>query len=265
MRRTFFALASLGLTLAVGLGLTAPARTAPPADPIKVLIITGDNVPSHDWPGTTKAMQETLADKTKFAVTVSETPSKDLTAENLAKFDVLVLNYRDTKPTPETTWSDANKKALLDAVRGGKGLVSHHFASAAFVNPNWDEYERAIAGGWRKQGYHGPRHEFKVKRTDVSHPISEGAPAAWDHYIDELYSNSVMVPGSVVLATAYADPALPKGTGKDEPVIWVNQYGQGRVVNNVLGHDVIAMGDPKYREWLRRGVEWAATGKVAPK
>jgi type 1 glutamine amidotransferase len=255
----------LGLTLALGLGQGTTGRTSPPADPIKVLIITGDNVPSHDWQGTTKAMQEVLADKAKYAVSVTETPAKDLTSENLAKYDVLVLNYRDTKPGPDTTWTDANKKALLDAVKAGKGLVSHHFASAAFVNPNWEEYERAIAGGWRKQGYHGPKHEFRVKKTDASHPISDGAPAAWDHYIDELYSNSFMVPGSVVLATAYADPALPKGTGKDEPVVWVNQYGQGRVVNNVLGHDVIAMGDPKYREWFRRGVEWAATGKVAPK
>jgi type 1 glutamine amidotransferase len=263
MRRLLFALGSLGLTLAVGLGWTAATATAP-ADPIKVLIITGDNVPSHDWPGTTKAIQEILSDQAKFAVDVTATPNKDLTSENLSKYDVLILNYRDTKPSPETTWSDANKQALLDAVKGGKGLVSHHFASAAFVRPNWEEYEKAIAGGWRTQGYHGPKHEFRVKKTDVSHPISQGAPAEWAHYIDELYSNSKMFPGSVVLATAYADPALPKGTGKDEPVIWVSQYGQGRVVNNVLGHDVIAMGDPKYREWFRRGVEWAATGQVSP-
>ena len=80
--------------------------------------------------------------------------------------------------------------------------------------------------------------------------------------IDELYQNSLMVPGSVVLATAYSDPSKPKGTGKDEPVIWVNTYGKGRVFNNVLGHDVEAMSDPKFQAWLRRGVIWAATGKA---
>ena len=32
----------------------------------------------------------------------------------------------------------------------------------------------------------------------------------------------MMVPGSDVLATAYSDPDKPRGTGKDEPVIWVN-------------------------------------------
>lgn len=263
MRRLLFAFGTLGLTLAASFGF-APLVAGPVADPIKVLIITGDNVPAHDWQGTTKAIQEILSDKAKFAVTVTETPGKDLTPANLAAYDVLLLNYRDTKPTPETTWTDDGKKAFLDAVKGGKGLVVHHFASAAFVKPNWEEYEKAIAGGWRTQGYHGPKHEFKVKKTMGSHPISDGAPAEWGHYIDELYSNSVMVPGSLVLATAYADAALPKGTGKDEAVIWVNQYGKGRVVNNVLGHDVIAMGDPKYREWFRRGVEWAAKGQVTP-
>ena len=39
-------------------------------------------------------------------------------------------------------------------------------------------------------------------------------------------------------------------------------YGKGRVYENVLGHDAEAMADPKYQEWLRRGVIWAATGKV---
>ena len=80
--------------------------------------------------------------------------------------------------------------------------------------------------------------------------------------MDELYQNSMLTPGSVVLATAYSDPSKPKGTGKDEPVIWVNHYGMGRVFEDVLGHDVKAMSDPEYQKWLVRGVTWAATGKA---
>ena len=98
----------------------------------------------------------------------------------------------------------------------------------------------------------------------AKHPISEGLPAQFEHTIDELYQNSVMVPGNVVLATAYSDPNKPKGTGKDEPVIWVNTYGKGRVYVNALGHDVEAMSDPNFQAWLRRGVIWAARGNVEP-
>lgn len=249
----------LHLALAAML-LAAPLGTARADDdgPIKLLIITGDH--GHDWQGTTKAMQDFLAKGGRIQVDATTTPAKDLTPENLAKYDVLLLNYKESKPTDDTKWTDANKEALLDAVRGGKGLVVYHFASSAF--PDWDEYEKLIAGGWRSQGFHGPKHVYTVKKTDAESPISQGLPAEFTHVIDELYQNSKMLPGNVVLATAYSDPDKPKGTGKDEPVIWINQYGQGRVYHNALGHDVEALSDPLLQEWLRRGVEWAATGKV---
>ena len=55
---------------------------------------------------------------------MTTTPAKDLNDENLAKYDVLLLNYIDTAAgAPETRWSDANKEAFLKAVREGKGLV----------------------------------------------------------------------------------------------------------------------------------------------
>ncbi len=63
---------------------------------------------------------------------------------------------------------------------------------------------------------------------------------------------------------AYSDPKKPRGTGNDEPVIWVNTYGKGRVYVNALGHDVKAMTDPNFHAWLRRGVVWAATGNGEP-
>src|SRR4051812_35557913 len=235
MRRVSLAFATLAVALAAG-----PA--APAAEPIKALIITGDNVPAHDWKGTTQLLQDFLGSSGRVKVDVTSTPAKDLTDDNLARYDVLILNYKETKDGAEDTrWSDANKEAFLNAVKGGKGLVVHHFASAAFTNPNWKEFEQAIAGGWRTQGFHGPKHEFKVKKTPVQHPISEGLPSEFDHALDELYSASMRTKGSLVLATAYADPSKPSGTGLDEAVIWVNNYGKGRVFENALGHDTTAM------------------------
>ena len=236
--------------------------TASAAEPTKVLIITGDH--GHDWKATSQALVDLLSAKGQMKVDITETPRKDLTTENLAKYDVLILNYKDTaKGTEETQWTDANKEAFLSAIKGGKGLVVFHHASSAFVKPNWEEFEKVV-GGWRTQGFHGPKHEFTVKATAAKHPISEGAPAKFDHAIDELYQNSLLPSGAVVLATAYSDTEKPKGTGKDEAVIWVNMYGQGRVYNNALGHDTVAMADPAFQVWMRRGVEWAATGKVHP-
>src|SRR5437016_11692708 len=106
-----------GLVVALAVGLTASAADG---QPIKVLIITGDH--GHKWQETTPFLKDLLT-KAGHKVDVTETPAKDLTADNLARYDVLLLNYRNTqdgaKDHPDTVWSDANKKAFTDAVKGG--------------------------------------------------------------------------------------------------------------------------------------------------
>ena len=240
---------------------------SPPGKPVRVLIITGDTHSAHNWKATSPAIADVLAEGHRIETTTTTTPAADLTDENLAKFDVLLLNYFDfTKPekTPGTTWTVANKAALLKAVHDdGKGLVLLHHASGAFTKPNWVEFEQAV-GGWRTQGFHGPAHEFSVKKTaeGQAHPVGSGAPDEFAHLTDELYQNSMLPPGTVVLATAYSDPSKPKGTGKNEAVIWANPYGKGRVFEDLLGHDVAAIADPGAATWLRRGVLWAAGREV---
>jgi type 1 glutamine amidotransferase len=258
MSRRLFAALALALPL-----LVLPLFAAD-AKPVHVLIITGDH--GHAWKETTPFLKDLLT-KAGMAVDVTETPAKDLTSANLAKYDVLLLNYKDTRNGgPDTRWSGANKQAFADAVRGGKGLVVYHHASSAFVSGSDadKEFEKVIAGGWRKQGNHGKRHEFNVTVRNPDHPITKGLPPEFHHSNDELYQNSVIPPGSEVLATAYSDAKLdPKNTGKHEPVVWVSHYGKGRVVENVLGHDVPAMkSSPGFQVLLVRGVEWAATGEA---
>ena len=258
MRRLFVTGVAL-LVLAV-IGLADDPKTE-----IKVLIITGDH--GHDWKTTTPFLKDFLT-KAGMKVDVTETPRKDLTAANMSKYDVLLLNYKDTKKGgPDTRWSEENKQAFTDTVKGGKGLLVYHHASSAFVGGGeFDkEFERIIAGGWRKQGNHGKRHVFTVTIRNADHPITKGMPAEFKHSNDELYQNSVMLPGSVVLATAYADKSLDdRNSGKHEPVVWVARYGKGRVCENVLGHDAEAMKSPGFQILMIRGIEWCATGKTQP-
>jgi type 1 glutamine amidotransferase len=254
MRRLFMASA------AALLALTLPGFAAD-KEPIKVLIITGDH--GHNWKETTPFLKDFLT-KAGMKVDVTETPAKDLTADNLSRYDVFLLNYKDTKNgKPETQWSEENKKAFTDVVKNGKGLLVYHHASSAFVGgSDFDrEFEKVIAGGWRKQGNHGKRHVFTVAMRKADHPITKDMPVEFRHANDELYQNSVMLPDSVVLATAYADKSLdPKNSGKHEPVVWVARYGKGRVCENVLGHDVAAMKSPGFQTLMIRGIEWCATG-----
>jgi type 1 glutamine amidotransferase len=252
-RRTF--VAATFLTLAFTPAILGDEK------PIKVLIITGDH--GHAWKETTPFLKMVLA-KAGMKVDVTQSPAKDLTADNLARYDVFLLNYKDTKNGgPDTRWSDENKKAFAQAVAGGKGLLVYHHASSAFVSgSDFDkQFEEITVGGWRKQGNHGKRHVFKVTIRPGAHPITEGMPADFLHANDELYQNSVLPSQSLVLATAYSDAKIdPKNTGKDEPVVWVARYGRGRVCENVLGHDVAAMQSLGFQTLLIRGVQWCATG-----
>lgn len=258
MRPWHFKLGTLALFLALPLGA---------AEPIRVLIITGDH--GHAWKETTPYLKETLT-AAGLAADVTDAPRKDLTPENLAKYQALLLNYRDTpKGSADSRWSEDNKKAFTSAVNGGTGLVVYHHASSAFTAGDEfsKEFEKIIAGGWRKQGNHGKRHEFNVIIRKPDHPITKGLPAEFAHSNDELYANSVMFPNSEVLATAFSDKKKdPKNTDKHEPVVWTARYGKGRVVENVLGHDVSAMKNSLgFQVLIVRCVEWAATGAAQAK
>jgi type 1 glutamine amidotransferase len=39
-------------------------------------------------------------------------------------------------------------------------------------------------------------------------------------------------------------------------VLWARSVGAGRVVTDLLGHDVAAMDHPSHRELLRRAAHW---------
>jgi uncharacterized protein len=243
---------------------------------LRVLIFSGRN--NHDWRITTPALRDLLVSTGKFDVRVEEEPT-GITSATLAIYDLVVLDYQGPR------WGDVTEHALLDFVSSGKGLVVFHGASWAFnglpvladhhvptdiIELAWPEYAKLIGGVWSKQEpitQHAPYHVFTVKFTDKQHPITNGLG---DSFVtkDELYHNMRMQPNVHVLATAWDDPnnagSWPgsKGTGKDEPVLWVLHYGRGRVFHTTLGHDLPAIHDPGFSETFVRGAEWAATGAV---
>ncbi len=225
---------------------------------IKTLLLSGAN--NHNWQLSTPFCKKLLEDTGLFEVDVTEDPSSTLEdKDGLAQYQLLFSDYNG----PD--WSAAAKANFVDAVSGGAGLVILHAADNAF--PGWVEYETMAGLLWREGAGHGAQHRFKVTITDHDHPITAGLPDMEDHW-DELYHNLTHMHNAPirVLATAYSDPAT-RGTGKDEPMLVVSQYGAGRVFHNILGHVwkdgcMDAFEDPAFQRVLIRGCEWAAAGEA---
>ncbi len=234
------------LTVLFGV-LAEGGRAAPPK--LKILVATGFDV--HKWKETTALTRSVLEESGRFDVKVCE----DLgifESSTLKNYDAIVLNYGFWR-APEL--SPAARAGLLAYVKSGKGLVPLHFSCSSFQE--WDEYRELIGRIWTKGvGGHGPRGKFKVEIVDKEHPVTRGL--ADFEADDELYAKLTGDAKIHVLATA--DSAWSK---KVEPIVFVKKYGEGRVVHNLLGHDLRSRKIEAYQTLLKRCVEWAASGKIA--
>ena len=226
---------------------------------IKTLLITGAN--NHDWTRSAPYCKDLLENSGKFEVTLTEDPSAVLEdAAGLKDYQLLFSDYNGP------AWSEAAKTNFEAAVRNGVGLVILHAADNAFSG--WVEYEKMVGLLWRKGTGHGRFHQFKVAIVDHDHPITKGIPdfPQWDElYHRLLHMHNVPYK---VLASAYSDPETG-GTGNDEPMMVITQYGKGRVFHQVLGHigggqeEMQAFEREEFQKTLVRGSEWAATGAVS--
>ncbi len=238
------------------LTLLAASLLAPAAEKPRLLIITGAN--NHDWKATTPYLKEVL-EKGGFAVDVENDPDAPALgdAAKLASYQGLVLNLNRGK-----RWSADREANFLDYVKKGGGLVVVHAADNAF--PGWDEFDTLVGGTWRSKGtiypergtYHPPYGEFEVQVVDADHPITRGLKSF--KTTDEMYTNLKLQDNIRVLAHG-----TQAAVSKPQPMLFVSEYGKGRMFQTALGHDLPAMKTPEFVETLVRGAKWVST-PVAP-
>ena len=261
------------------------------AESIKALIVTGQSNQWHPWKLSSPILEQILEQAGLFEVDVALSPPDDVGIEDykpkFSDYDVVVLDY-DSSGRKE--WSEETKRAFVEYVNGGGGVVVYHGANNSF--PKWKEYNEITGlGGWGGRtekdgpmvryrdgkvvldnspgegGSHGPAHAFQIVMREKDHPICRGLPEKWMHAKDELYAQ-LRGPAKnlTILGTAYSDPSKEGGTGEHEPVLFTISYGKGRVFHTTLGHardlPLPALECVGFIVTLQRGAEWAATGDV---
>jgi type 1 glutamine amidotransferase len=208
-----------------------------------------------------------------------------LTPEYLSQFDGLMLMTNGNLPL-----SDAQKKGIVDFVRGGRALVGVHCATLTLYD--YPEFGEVLGGYYLRsivpttkvdQGKIGV-----LKVEDQTHPATrmlgpswplneefyQFGTAVWDPakpdenisqvgrlHIPLAFSRS-RVHVLLSLDTERTDlsdvpgPGLVKGG--DYPQAWTHEFGSGRVFYTTLGHrEDIWTHDAVFRAHVNGGIRWA--------
>lgn len=255
---------------------------------LSVLLVTGVVTMEHRWRQTNQQLLQLLESTGRFHVRVTE-DFRGCTDETLANYDVVFLNYdgKEAITAPYQRWGETAENALLHFVSRGGGVVFYH-SSICLDSALPEEFMR-LCGTYipAAKGRRYPSDQFVMTLSDEAHPITQGLPKETFLINDDFLAGAVTSPGAEVqvLATVFDDletyrrsPNFPPahqpveipdgdlskmpGVNQNQPVCWINHYGQGRVFVFTLGHAMETLGRVPYMTMLVRGTEWAATGQV---
>src|ERR1700722_19719308 len=259
----------------------APAK---PRQPRKVLVLAKAAGFVHSSIPLAAKTVEALGEKTgAWTATTSYDPAV-ITAENLKQYDLLFLdsttgNFLDDPNDAAAT--DARKKALLDFVRGGKGLAGIHAASDSYhtsagrgAGPDaqpvgtWPEFNKMI-GGFFKFHWVYPQL-ITVKIDDPKSPLTAMFHGEEFEIHDETYTfaqdsfsrENVHVLTSIDYskmsdADKAKEPAGTKRTDGDYALSWIHREGRGRVFYEAHGHSETIYAMRPMLEHVLAGVQYA--------
>lgn len=234
----------LPLTVMIAMAnCTSPSKSMGTASqPVKTLMVGGGS--SHDFDRWYKQedVQTLTSDGT---ATVTYTSNTDSIIHYLNGMDVLFLANNQPIKDP------AVRKAIMDFVNSGKGLVLAH--AALWYNwRDWPEYNKQLASGGSRG--HDKYGQFNVKVIQQNHPIMTGVPETF-LLKDELYyfKADSTAAGINVLAEAYAGE-----TSVRYPSVFTVNHPKARIVGIALGHDAESHSFAPYQKILSNAIRYAA-------
>jgi type 1 glutamine amidotransferase len=250
-------------------GMMAALPDKPPATPQSlrhVLVLCKATGWVHTSIPLAAKMVEYLGDKTGAWMTTITYDSSAITAENLKQYDAVFLDSTTGEflddPNDKAV-SQARRQALLDFVKGGKGLAGIHAATDSYhtsgrpaspgatpapLSGTWPEFNEMI-GGFFKFHWTYPTL-IPVKIDDPQSPLTSMFPARGYDIVDETYTfaqdsfsrKRVHVLTSINYKMMSAEdkakePAATRRTDGDYALSYIQRVGSGRVFYEAHGHD----------------------------
>ncbi len=233
----------------------------------RALLLSGG--PGHDFAATNEAVAR-LLDRQGVRTTVVDEPAECVAHLRVAEsghsppFSLLTVSalhwgmdtphYAHLRPTQARHLGDDDARVIESFVRRGGGLLALHTAVICFdAQPRW----RSLLGAsWNwETSSHPPWGPVAARVTPAgrAHPLTAGL----DDFVieDEAYGFLDEMDGlTPLLTTAHG--------GRDHPLLWAREVGQGRVVTDLLGHDATSTEHPAHRTVLTRAAAWACRAPV---
>ena len=168
----------------------------------------------------------------------------------------------------EIDLSASQREELLAFVKDGKGFVSAHTATTAFLA--WPEFGEMLGGRYDNHPWNTV--EVPIVNEAPDFPATKHFPAVFN-FTDEMYqSKDFSRANSRVLLRMDASKLPPKEGAHpidgDFPLVWAKMYGKGRVAYSALGHDAKVWDNPDIQKMYLELIRWSlgqTEGDVTPR
>ena len=227
----------------------------------KILMLSAVKGWYHSSIETSKTCFQLMGEKSgAFTVDLSDDPAF-YTEENLKKYDAILWN--NTTYTQDF-FDSKQKQAILDYVKNGGGFIGIHAAadcgtSAAKAKSTWPAITELIGGSfdghpWTKKGNYG------ICNEDPTHPVLEPMGGKGFMISDELYKYKDYKRENqrVLLSIDMFKSYHAKGRADhDHALVWVKDYGKGRVFFSSFGHNEAVYCNPMILQMWLNGIQFA--------
>jgi uncharacterized protein len=184
-----------------------------------------------------------------FRVDCTQDVEKDFTKENLKNYDIVFFYTTGDLPIKEEDRDYFFNEWLKQK---GHGFIGAHSAADTYHNykPYWD-----MIGGTFNGHPWNAGDTVTITVHDKNHPASK--PWGDEFEIkDEIYQFKNWQPEKVrvLMSLNMAKTKLKKPY--HVPILWVKNYGDGKVMHMSLGHNESVWNNETYRESLLGGIKW---------